>query len=225
MQDGHTFVDTIKKNDQNTSFRHFILVKNQDYWWWQNAFDYEKQWSWLLGCMWCWKSVKLMIGMCSMQLCHWSLTNIEGHGKILVLSRCSWWWSMRMEYYEGEKIQESFYRFSKMFLDIASCWTWWTSYFEAWHKESGLIFSQGPKPLSLAWEDEENAEKDISFKTSFDLSRNSEERESWWKGRILFMSLALRRWPDFEKTFCEIFIPGIFLTHSHTHIVCICHPT
>ena len=31
------------------------------------------------------------------------------------------------------------------------------------------------------------------------------------------MSLALRWWwPDFEKTFCEIFIPGIFLTHSHT---------
>ena len=28
-----------------------------------------------------------------------------------------------MEYYEGEKIQESFYQFSKMLLDIASCWT------------------------------------------------------------------------------------------------------
>ena len=28
-----------------------------------------------------------------------------------------------MEYYEGEKIQESFYQFSKMRLDISSCWT------------------------------------------------------------------------------------------------------
>ena len=40
------------------------------------------------------------------------------------------------------------------------------------------------------------------------------------------MSLTLRRWPDFEKTFCEIFIPGIILSlsHTHSHIVRICLP-
>ena len=107
-----------KNNDQNTSFRHFILVKNQDYWW-KNAVDHENQWSWSLGCIWWCKPVKLMIGMCSMQLCHWSLTNIEGHGKILVLSRCSWWWWRWWKIMREKKIQESF--LSLFWNDIGYC--------------------------------------------------------------------------------------------------------
>ena len=65
MQDGHTFADTTKNNDIIEAFytceKSGLLVKKCIWIW--------KQWSWLLGCMWWWKSVKLMIGMCSMQLC------------------------------------------------------------------------------------------------------------------------------------------------------------
>ena len=122
-----------------------------------------------------------------------------------------------------KKSKKAFYHFSEMILDIASCWTWWTSYFEAWHKESGLKFSQGPKPLSLAWEDEENAEKEISFKTSFYLSRRVRKGRVDEKG-VFYLCLLLSGGGQTSK---RLFVKYSFLafsSHTLTHIVCICHP-
>ena len=108
-----------------------------------------------------------------------------------------------------------------MMLDIASCWTWWTSYFEAWHKELGLKFSQGPKLLSLAWEDEEIAEKDFSFKTSFYLSRRVR------KGRVDEKSvfyLCLLLSGGGGQTLKRLFVKYSFLafsSHTVTHTYCV----
>ena len=122
-----------------------------------------------------------------------------------------------MEYYEGEKIQEIFDQFSEIMLDIASYWTWCTIYFEAWHKESGLIFSQGPKPLSLAWEDEENAEKDISFKTSFYLSKRVRKGRVDEKG-VFYLCLLLSGGGG--QTLKRLFVNYSFLAFSsHTVIL------
>ena len=172
--------------------------------------------------MWWWKSVKLMIGMCSMQhclpliahQCRRSWEDAWGYCQD-VHDDDEWWWNIMRE----KKIQESFYWFSKMSLDIASCWTWWTSYFEAWHKESGLIFSQGPKPLSLAWEDEEKAEKDISFKTSFYLSRRVRKGRVDEKG-VFYLCLLLS---GGGQTLKRLFVKYSFLAFSSltvTHTLC-----
>ena len=127
-----------------------------------------------------------------------------------------------VENYEGAKNPRKLLSiFSKMMLDISSCWTWWTSYFEAWHKESGLKFSQGPKPLSLAWEDEEKAEKDISFKTSSYLSRRVRKGRVDEKGVFYLCLLLSGGGQTLKRLFVKYsFLAFSSLTHTHTHPSC-----
>ena len=82
------------------------------------------------------------------------------------------------------------------------------------------MFSHRPKPLSLAWEDDEKAEKDISFKTSSYLSKRVRKGRVDEKG-VFYLCLLLSGGGG--QTLKRLFVKYSFLafsSHTVTHTLC-----